>query len=437
MKLVESTRDNHVRGTQRFALATRSSAIGAVLLLAGACGEKSGNDDTDKTLSSTDTTSSEANGSTVQPSVPAGATSSAATSSPGTKPSLTPTTPMTVKPSPGAMTGGNGGNGGTGPASNPNGNPAGGAGGAPEVNTQPTPTTSAPNPTSAGGAGGGAGEAGGSDAMGGDAPATTGTAPSEPVASGECTRELLSTTTAAYYVALAAHDPSTLPLADGVRFTENGVEMDLGSDGLWKTAGELKYKHSMLDTTACMSVSESVVPDGSTDIPVMLRLALVDGKITEAEHIAVRAGDYVVSGSPFASNTQAIIDTAADIGWETPVPEAQRATYEDLTGWMNKYYRMFPAGVCNVTDDCKRLENGGGSFSCGAGASCSKNDPGPNDNMMTPRLLLGDVETGIGVGFAMFQDNTDMHMFKMYDMKQVHAVHAILGHADSSGWDTK
>ena len=51
---------------------------------------------------------------------------------------------------------------------------------------------------------------------------------------------------------------------------------------------------------------------------------------------------------------------------------------------------------------------------------------------MEPRLIIVDVEAGIGVGFTMFMGNTDMHMYKMHG-DQVHAVHTILGAASSSG----
>ena len=83
---------------------------------------------------------------------------------------------------------------------------------------------------------------------------------------------------------------------------------------------------------------------------------------------------------------------------------------------------------------CKRLENGGGSFSCGAGASCASGQPGSGPGVIASHVIFADVETGIGVGFDMFMGNTDMHMFKMYG-GQVYAVHAILGAAGSSGWD--
>jgi hypothetical protein len=262
---------------------------------------------------------------------------------------------------------------------------------------------------------GGGGSGGGGNAGGGNA--------------GGCTRELLKTTTQAYFKALAAHDPSMLPLADTAKFTENGKSMKIGEGGLWKTAGEVKYSQSMLDTQECQAVSQAVVPDGSKDIPFGLRLKLENQKLTEVETIAVRQGDYAA----VASDTQAIIKANDSVRWEEPVPAAQRATRQEITGWMDKYFRMFPSGVCNVTSACRRLENGGGNFMCSLGASCAAGEPSPGQAELDPRLILADVETGIGVGFTMFQTNTDMHMFKMYD-KQVHAVHTILGKAGSSGW---
>jgi hypothetical protein len=71
---------------------------------------------------------------------------------------------------------------------------------------------------------------------------------------------------------------------------------------------------------------------------------------------------------------------------------------------------------------------------CSLGASCAAAQPGAGDNALKPRLLLADVEAGIGVGFTMFMGNTDMHMYKMYG-GEIYAVSAILGRADSSGWD--
>jgi hypothetical protein len=243
-----------------------------------------------------------------------------------------------------------------------------------------------------------------------------------------CTRELLDSTTDAYFTALAAHDPSTLPLAATVKFTENGETLELG-EGLWLTAGALKHRHSALDTETCHAISQAVVPDGSMDIPLALRLKLVAGQLTEIETIAVRPGDYSVT-----SNTGALASSADSVGWEDVVPEAERNTREEITGWMDKYFRMFPNGVCNVSSACKRIENGGGNYNCNAGATCAAGQPGPGDDVMTPRLILADVERGLGIGFTMFQGtHTDMHLFKMSG-DQVRGVSAILGQAGNAGW---
>ena len=297
----------------------------------------------------------------------------------------------------GASTGGASGMGGSGATAGSGGSTGAGAGGA----------TSA----GSGGASGGSGGSGGSGTPTG------------------CTRELLESTIDAYFVALAAHDPSSLPLADGARLTENGEELAIGQGGLWTTVGTLRYAHSALDTMECTSATQAVVPDGSMDIPLALRLKLENAEITEIETIAVRPGDYSL-----ASNTQALIASNDSVDWEAPVPAAEQNTRAEITYWMDKYFRMFPQGVCDVASGCTRIENGGGSFSCSAGGSCASGDPGPGDNALSPRLILADVESGLGVGFTMFMGNTDMHIFKMRG-GEIHGVSAVLGQAGSSGWE--
>ena len=277
--------------------------------------------------------------------------------------------------------------------------------------------------TSAGGAGGQAGST--SATSGGSGGASPG---------GGCTRDFLKSTVDAYFKALAAHSASWLPLADTVKGTENGKTIKVGEDGLWKTAGMLKYKHTAYDTDGCNTASEAVVPEGSTDLPVALRLKFVNQKITEIETIAVRPGDYKVSGSNFASKPDAIVMSDMTVMWEKAVPDGMRATTAEMNAWMLKYLKAFPAGVCNTDSSCKRLENGNSPGGCNLGASCQAGDP--TGNVIKSHIIFSDVETGIGVGFDFFMGNTDMHMFKMYGGK-VYAVHAILGTATSTGWDDK
>ena len=197
-----------------------------------------------------------------------------------------------------------------------------------------------------------------------------------------------------------------------MKFTENGVVRTLGQQGLWMTAGAVKYSQSALDVEACSSATHAVVPEGNMDIPVALRLKLQNQMITEIETIAVRPGDYRLGSTTYASNTAAMISANTTVMWET-VPSGQRNTRAELIAWIDKYFRMFPRGVCNTVSSCRRLENGGGSFNCTDGATCAAGQP-TGTPAMTPRILLADPETGIGVGMTMFMGNTDMHMFKMY-----------------------
>ncbi len=292
----------------------------------------------------------------------------------------------------------------------------GGAGGASSAGT-----------SGSAGRGGGGGSGGGAGAGGRGGSASGGSGGSGATA---CTRELLRSTITAYFTALAAHSSSTLPMAATVKFTENGKVMTLGQ-GLWMTAGAVKYSQSALDVESCSSATQAVVPEGNMDIPVALRLKLQNQLITEIETIAVRPGDYKLSGQTFASNPAAIISANNTLMWETP-PAGQRNTRSELIAWVDKYFRMFPRGVCNTVSSCRRLENGYGNFNCTDGASCAAGNP-TGTPVMDPRILLADPDNGIAVGMTMFMGNTDMHMVKMYG-GQVYAVHAVLGGATSSGW---
>lgn len=323
---------------------------------------------------------------------------------------------------------------------------AGGSSGAPISSSGGTPGSagSAGSATSSGGSsagtsagssnpmGPGGSSAGGALGSSGAPTATGGSAGGATSSSGEgCSREFLKSTLAAYFTALAAHSSAGLPLADTVKVTENGKTIMVGQDGLWKTAGMVKYYKSALDTDGCNTASEAVVPEGSTDLPVALRLKFVAQKITEIETIAVRAGDYKVSGSNYPSKPDAIVMSDSTVMWEAPVPEAMRNTPKEMNAWMSKYFKAFPAGVCNADANCKRLENGNSPGGCNLGASCQTAEP--TGNVIKSHAIFSDAETGIGIGFDFFMGNADMHMFKMYGGK-VYAVHAILGSATSTGW---
>jgi len=247
----------------------------------------------------------------------------------------------------------------------------------------------------------------------------------------ECTRELLDGTLDAYFDALSAHDASTLSLSSSVKFTENAEESAIGSAGLWLTAGEVEYSQRMLDVEDCTAAAHAVLTADGDDYALAVRIKLEGSEITEVETIAVPPGSF----TNVTANPSAIVAIADEVGWPDVVPEEQRKTHEEMVAWMEKYFSFFPQGVCNVTGDCTRLENGGGGFSCGGGATCTAGDPGPSDNNLPSREIHADVETGVGIGMTIYENNTDMHMFKMID-GEVYAVQAIFYPTNgATGWE--
>jgi hypothetical protein len=317
----------------------------------------------------------------------------------------------------GTTGGGAGGAGGT----------TGGAGGAGGASSGGTGGAGASGDAPLGGGMGGSGGAGGtpSGGSGGEPAPDAGESDAGNAPTTACTRESLRALVDDYFAALSAHDPSSLPLAAGVKLTENGTEVST-EEGLWQSAGALVFKHSAFDTTQCMTVTEAVVAEDGEDIPVGLRLKVESGAITEIETIAVREGDYFV-----ASNTGAIEGTASEM-WEELLPEADRSSREELLAIIDDYFTYFPAGGCGFADDCVRYENGF-SLDCAVGLSCDTSGSGSGGTDV--RLSVIDEEAGIAVGFVMFAGSyTDMHMFRVY-AGEVHGVHAILAEADGPGWE--
>ena len=71
-----------------------------------------------------------------------------------------------------------------------------------------------------------------------------------------CDRACLNGVVDQYLAAMVAHDSSHLPLAKTVKFTEDGVPLDLG-DGLWATASGLSnYKVYFDEPAAGVELSE-------------------------------------------------------------------------------------------------------------------------------------------------------------------------------------
>ena len=242
-----------------------------------------------------------------------------------------------------------------------------------------------------------------------------------------CTREFLKTTIDQYFDALATHDPSALPLADTVRFTENTAETTVGEGLVWQSAGEVKFTRSLLDTERCGTVTEAVFPNDGVDTIFGLRLQIAAGEITEIESIVVDPETGF-----FATPSGILNSTGND--WETLVPPEQRSTREELEAAGAAYFASFaddsvepPYGM-----PCDRLENGFKTTrgDCGnlGGAGGLRHPP--------QRYPVSDIEAGITAGFVLFGGGQiDFHMFKLVN-HEIQFIDAVVGpRARTSGWD--
>ena len=108
-------------------------------------------------------------------------------------------------------------------------------------------------------------------------------------ADSDCNRQCLRTFVTGYLDAMVAHKPGALPLAAGVRFTEDTVAMKLG-EGLWKKASKIRpYRLDILDAAQGVAASQVVVEEAGYPVMLMLRLKVANKKITEVETQVTRS----------------------------------------------------------------------------------------------------------------------------------------------------
>ena len=109
-----------------------------------------------------------------------------------------------------------------------------------------------------------------------------------PAQAADCDRACLSGLLTQYVDALVAHDPSRLPVAGEVRFTEDSRVLQLG-EGLWKTVtAKGDFRHDYLDTAK--QVAAAHVELFENEIPVLYSVLLhvEDGRIAGVESLVQR-----------------------------------------------------------------------------------------------------------------------------------------------------
>ena len=263
-----------------------------------------------------------------------------------------------------------------------------------------------------------------------------------------CDRQCLRGFVTTYLNALVAHDPSTLPVAANVKFTEDNVQKKLG-EGLWKTASKLRaFRQDVLDFKQNTAASLVVLEEGSTPVLFTLRLKIADQKISEIETMVVRSQ---AEGMIF--QIDAIQTPSKAMNLEPPA--AQRNTRQEAIDVATKYPAGLKAGSFVTADtqfapEAYRFENGrlmaGPGCTFIPGCENIKGQRLPTLAGITYREPIVDEEQGIvllrmnfGPGSVRGPDPVlvPWEIFKVYG-GQIHAVEAFMKVFPASmgtGWE--
>ncbi len=210
----------------------------------------------------------------------------------------------------------------------------------------------------------------------------------------DCDRDCLRGLITQYVDALVVRDPSRLPLAEEVRFTEDSNELELG-EGLWATVtGKGAFRQDYLDTTRQIAAAHVELKEG--DIPVLYSVLLHvdDRKIAGIETLVQR----VMPDSTFQPT-----QLGGPIrGMNDPVPPDQKQSRESMIATALTYTEglrigNFADGGTPFAEGTYRVENG--VITAGEGCGRENCDMYAQRIMIHPSILASvaavDEEAGI------------------------------------------
>jgi hypothetical protein len=263
-----------------------------------------------------------------------------------------------------------------------------------------------------------------------------------------CDRECLAGFVTKYLDAMIAHKPESLPVAAGVRFTEDCKEMKLGQ-GLWENISRLTgYRRDILDVRDGVAVSFLVVEEGQSPVLFVMRLKVDDRKITEVETTVVRNQK---EGMLFnLQNLQTVSEAMASFPAKEQLNSREEAIRIALTYPAGLKVGSFVKVDSPMAPDAYRYENGqlmaGPGCTFFKGCENMKTQLIPTLYGITYRVIAVDEESGVvavrmnfGPG-STFQGGGELdvwHSFKIYD-GLIHAAEAyceIVPSGTKSGWE--
>lgn len=216
-----------------------------------------------------------------------------------------------------------------------------------------------------------------------------------------------------YLAALIAHDPGRLPAAAHVKFTENTIPLKLG-DALWGTiSGMGTYKVYFADPQEGEVGCECTIRENGTPAILVVRLKVVNRKITEVETIVRRGAEPATDLEKFGHPNPVFV---------TPLTPSERVSRADMLKITNEYFEgivHLSGDMVPFDDKCNRILDGiqdtnNPSYNEGWGhGSFNPAAMGCRENMNTKiwayiksvnprRFMVVDEKMGIVFGFFMF-----------------------------------
>ena len=188
-----------------------------------------------------------------------------------------------------------------------------------------------------------------------------------------CDRACLEKYIDRYMDAMLAHQVSPTLFARECKFTENGVQLPLGNEGLWSSmVGKGTYKFYVPDIESQQVAfigtarEEGQQPGQTSSVAIALRLRILNGLITEAEQLVIRPESNLLD--PTRKPSPSAADAIEKMGsphkvYTEVIPEAERPSREKMIETANYYFSGMQKndgkGYYPFTDDCDRYENGG------------------------------------------------------------------------------
>ena len=176
---------------------------------------------------------------------------------------------------------------------------------------------------------------------------------------GACDRACLEGFVDRYLDAVVNNNPAAVPLADNVRFTENGQRLMIG-DGLWNTMkAKGGYRLFVADVPAGQIGFVGTIQEDHANPSMFngsllaLRLRIEGNEITEVEQQVARSADTYERVEAMGSPRSAFSEV---------IPRRERMSRADLMATANMYFTGMQQNDGKLdypfSDECDRFENG-------------------------------------------------------------------------------